>query len=212
MAQIITSSIGEAASDIGVVGLGVGSLACYAKPHQRWQFYEIDTMVDRIARDPSLFTFMSKCARGAPTHVGDARVVLEAQTEIKYDILVVDAYSSDAVPVHLTTNEAIDMYQNRLKDGGLIVLHISNRYYDISRPLGRSAADLGLSARIQRYAGNPDERQNAPSDVVVMVKNENDLAALDASGNWDQLESDGGRVWTDDYANLLSILNIRSGG
>ena len=206
MAQVLNSSIGQSATEVGIVGLGIGSLACYARPNQNWQFYEIDVMVDRIARDSALFTFMSRCAADVPTHFGDARVVLQAQTETLYDILVIDAYSSDAVPVHLMTNEAIQLYQDRLKDAGLIVLHISNRYYDLSRPLGRSAAQLGLSARIQRYRGTSNQPQASPSTVVVLAQDETDLEALDETGKWQELVSDNGAIWTDDYANLLSVL------
>ena len=145
MAQVMTSDLFEDATDVGIVGLGVGSLACFGREGQNWQFYEIDAMVDQIARDPSLFTFMSACAADAPTHLGDARVVLEQQHGLLYDILVIDAYSSDAVPVHLTTVEAIELYMSRLKPGGVLMLHISNRYYDIRKPLGRSAQELNLS-------------------------------------------------------------------
>lgn len=206
MAQVINSDFGRGATDIGIVGLGVGSLACYARPNQSWQFYEIDAMVDQVARDPALFSFMSRCAGDAPTHIGDARVVLEMQASTRYDILVIDAYSSDAVPVHLMTNEAIALYRARLKENGLLVLHISNRYYDLARPLGRSAADLGLAVRQQLYEGSGNGVGDAASRVVVMARNEEDLAPLDATGKWEPLASDAGRLWTDDYANLLSVL------
>jgi spermidine synthase len=206
MARVMTSATGLAATDIGVIGLGVGSLACYTQPGQSWQFYEIDTMVDRVARDPAFFTFISDCNPDAPTHIGDARVVLAQQTDTQYDILVVDAYSSDAVPVHLTTNEALKLYRDRLKPGGIIMFHITNRYYDLSRPLARSAADLGLSAYIQRYDGAPDVQSNSSSKVVIMSPDPASIAPFAADPKWDPVENDGGRIWTDDYANLLAIL------
>ncbi|EBA11641.1 fused MFS/spermidine synthase [Roseobacter sp. CCS2] len=206
MAQIMTSEFGKAAENIGIVGLGIGSLACYATPGQSWQFYEIDAMVDQIARDPRYFTFMSKCAPLAPTHIGDARLVLEAQSDIRYDILLIDAYSSDAVPVHLITNEAIELYRSRLTDDGVLVLHISNRYYDLSLPLARSANDLGLVSHIQRYKGEPQSADNSASRVVIMANADSDLVDLYTTGPWQPLVSDGKRLWTDDYANLLSIL------
>ncbi|MBR2654930.1 MAG: fused MFS/spermidine synthase [Loktanella sp.] len=206
MAQIMTSPNGQAARDIGIVGLGVGSLACYAGPDQSWEFYEIDVLVDRVARDPSLFTFMSSCAPDAPTHIGDARVVLERQQDKAFDVLVIDAYSSDAVPVHLTTTEAIALYRDRTAADGVIVLHISNRYFDISRPLGRSAADLGLVALIQRDRGTAGDPTHSGSNVVVMANSQDDLAGFIQPELWEPLPDDGGRIWTDDYANLLSIL------
>ncbi|MEO0381062.1 MAG: fused MFS/spermidine synthase, partial [Pseudomonadota bacterium] len=148
MAQVLDSDFGVEADRIGVVGLGVGSLACYAQPGQTWDFYEIDEMVDRVARDPALFTYMSECAPDSETFLGDARVVL-AQQDVRYDVLYLDAYSSDSIPMHLLTREAIELYRNRVTDQGALVFHITNRYYDIAMPLARLADDLGLHAAIQ---------------------------------------------------------------
>jgi SAM-dependent methyltransferase len=206
LAQVLTSARGAEARTVGVVGLGVGALACYARPGQAWHFYEIDRTVDAVARDPALFTFMSRCAPDAPTHLGDARMVLEGQ-DLSFDILVIDAYSSDAVPVHLTTTEAMEIYLDRLAPGGVLLYHISNRYFDIQRPLGRSAAALGLVARMQSYRGNPEaDRADVGSRVVMIAREEADFGGLGADPRWQRLESDGGRIWTDDFANLLSIL------
>ncbi|WP_071675199.1 fused MFS/spermidine synthase [Nioella nitratireducens] len=209
MAQVLTAPYGRRARSVGIVGLGVGSLACYRRPGQDWQFYEIDAMVDRIARDPSLFTFLSTCAPDAPTHLGDARVVLDAQTDARFDILVIDAYSSDAVPVHLTTVEALQLYRDRLAPGGLLLFHISNRYYAIDRPLGRAAGALGLAARIQTYG---QHRALAPGDtpslVVIMAEDAATLdTALGTAPPWQALSPDLGPLWTDDYANPLAILH-----
>ena len=211
MAQILTSKAASAATSIGIVGLGVGSLACYSQPGQDWHFYEIDKMVDRVARDTSLFTFVSSCTPDAPTHLGDARVVLENQSDIRFDVLVIDAYSSDAVPVHLTTREAVDMYMSRLNDDGILLFHISNRYYDIWRPLGRTAETLGLAAWRQYYNGNRDtDPGDYASEVVAFTQGYESQFALDGDTRWQRLESDGGVVWTDDRANLLSILRWRN--
>ena len=204
--QVMQSKHAKASTDIGVVGLGIGAMSCFARPGQSWQFYEIDLMVDQIARNPDLFTFMSSCAGTAPTHLGDARIVLEQQADTKYDILVIDAYSSDAVPMHLTTNEAIELYKNRLKPDGLIMMHISNRFYDISLPLGRSAADLGLESRIQVFDGTSNIAEVSSSTVVIFSQDNTTLAEFDDDERWKVLENDGKRVWTDDFANLLSIL------
>ncbi|MDH3263158.1 MAG: fused MFS/spermidine synthase [Paracoccaceae bacterium] len=209
MGQVFTSDIGQSARTVGIVGLGAGALACYRAPHQAWHFYEIDRKVDEIARDSGLFSYVSACAPDAPTHFGDARIVLERQGGPGFDILVIDAYSSDAVPVHLTTTEAVALYRDRLAPGGLLVLHISNRYYALDRPLGRSAAALGLAARIQSYDGTPQTRArgDAPSLVVIMAEDAATLAPFDAGGRWQPLQNDGGRLWTDEYANLLSVLH-----
>ena len=208
LAQILLSEIGDNAKSIGVIGLGVGSLACYAQPNQSWQFYEIDKTVDDIARNPDYFTFMSGCAGDAPTHLGDARIVLERQTDVKFDLLYVDAFNSDAVPMHLTTTEAMALYRDRLTPDGVLVYHISNRYYDLSRPLARSAEALGMTAHLQNYGKGAKltDKGDVPSRVVVMSRDGNYMDVLPNDGRWEPLVSDGGRLWTDDFANLLEIL------
>ncbi|AKS44916.1 hypothetical protein SAMN05444287_2167 [Octadecabacter temperatus] len=208
MAQVLTSAKADASGTVGIVGLGIGALACYGQPHQDWHFYEIDALVSDIAHDPSHFTFMSRCAPDAPTHLGDARMVLAEQDGLSFDILVIDAYSSDSVPVHLTTVEAFEIYLEHLNDDGVLVFHISNRYYDISRPLGRLAETLGLEARIQDYTGNTAaDPGDVGSRVVVLSRHSEGLGDLNADPRWTPLASDGGRVWTDDFANVLEVLN-----
>lgn len=207
LAQVLTSERGMQAQRVGIVGLGVGSLACYRQPGQDWHFYEIDSMVDAVARDPALFSFMSSCAGDAPTHLGDARLVLAQQQDIRFDILIIDAYSSDAVPVHLTTTEAMQLYLDRLTPEGLLVYHISNRHFEIHRPLARSAASLGLVAQRQVYSGTSvEDLSDIPSEVVLIARNKAALGDLGADTRWSPLPSDGGCPWTDDYANVLSIL------
>lgn len=207
MGQVFQSPIGENADRVGIVGLGVGSLACYANRGQDWHFYEIDEMVDRVARNDDFFTFLSACTPNAPTHLGDARIVLETQNALRFDVLVIDAYSSDSVPVHLTTKEAMELYMDRLNRGGVLMYHISNRYYDIGLPLARSAEALGLQIWRQNQttpaSNDPGYRV---SDVVIIARNEKDAEAVTASGEWTKLASDGGPLWTDNKANPLSIL------
>jgi spermidine synthase len=127
--------------------------------------------------------------------------------EPSYDLLIIDAYGSDSVPMHLTTNEAMQLYMSRLSPQGVLLYHISNRYYAIDRPLGRSAADLGLTARFQGYGGHvATELGDTASHVVMIARNEAALGSLARDGRWVPLGADGGRVWTDDFADLLSIL------
>ncbi|MEQ9258887.1 MAG: fused MFS/spermidine synthase [Roseovarius sp.] len=207
LAEVFASAAGEEAQNVGIVGLGVGALSCYRRAGQDWEFYEIDPVVDRIARSPELFRFMSDCAPDAPTHLGDARMVLERQAGKRYDILVIDAYSSDAVPVHLTTHEAMQLYLDRLTPEGVLVYHISNRYYDISRPLARSAEALGLAARLKDYTGNErTDPGDVPTTATVFARHPARLEAFEREAGWQVLESDGERIWTDDFANLLSII------
>ncbi len=207
MGQIMASPRGQAAKTVGIVGLGVGALACYKNPRQNWHFYEIDQKVDEIARNPDLFTFMSKCADKSPTHLGDARIVLDQQKGLKFDILVIDAYSSDTVPIHLSTVEALELYRDRITPGGLIVFHISNRYYEIEKVLARSAEALGMKALLQNQTDGKDlEKGLFPSTVMVIAQDDAALGALAQDPRWVRVAADGGRLWTDDYANLLSIL------
>ena len=208
MGQIMSSARGQAAKTVGIVGLGVGALACYKNAKQDWHFYEIDQKVDEIARNPDLFTFMSNCAGASPTHLGDARIVLDQQKSLKFDILVIDAYSSDSVPIHLSTVEALALYRDRLNPGGLIVFHISNRYYAIEKVLSRSADALGMTGLLQNQTDGAELAQGLfPSKVMVIAADEAALADLKQDPRWLPVPSDGGRLWTDDYANLLSILN-----
>ena len=209
MAQVLKSDLAQDASDIGIIGLGIGSLACYRQPGQTYHYYEIDSMVDQIARDPALFTYMSACAGDQPTYLGDARVVLEGQTDLKMSVVVIDAYSSDSVPVHLTTTEAMQLYLDRTTEDGAVLYHISNRFYDIEVPLARSAAALGLN--IWMHEEPLTERQYAEgasaSAVVMLARPGTDVQSVLSGGTWRAIKSDGGRLWTDDYANPLSILS-----
>ena len=207
MGQVMRSVVGQKAERVGIVGQGIGSLACYAREGQEWHFYEIDAMVDRVARDPALFSFLSACTPNAPTHLGDARVILAGQSDLAFDVLVIDAYSSDAVPVHLTTREAMELYLDRLAPGGVLLFHISNRYYDIGLPLARSAEALGVHAWRQLSSEDAsDDPGYRQSDVAMIARDPADVAALIETGAWQRLSSDSGPVWTDDKANPLSIL------
>lgn len=206
MAQVLTTSEGIETARIGIVGLGVGSLACYATPGQSWEFYEIDHMVDQVARTPSLFTFMSECAPGSRTHLGDARVVL-AQQEHRFDIMVLDAYSSDSIPMHLLTIEAVQMYLDRLAPGGQLVFHISNRYYDLSQPLARIGRDLGLFAAIRSDRVNAASPPGARDSVVmVLTAAPQRMAFLLQDDRWSPVAPDSAVAWTDDRAHVLSAL------
>ena len=206
MAQVLTESEGIETARIGVVGLGVGSLACYAQPDQSWEFYEIDEMVDRVARTPSLFSFMSSCAPGSQTHLGDARIVL-AQQDMTFDVMVLDAYSSDSIPVHLVTVEAVEMYLTRLAADGQLVFHISNRYYDLTQPLARIGRELGLHAVIRHDTPEKITTPGAqPSLVLVMSPDEGRARTLLKDARWRAVVADDKPAWTDDRANVLSAL------
>nr|WP_302479267.1 fused MFS/spermidine synthase [Ruegeria arenilitoris] len=209
MAEILTSDYGLNSDNIGIVGLGTGALACYGQPHQTWDFFEIDETVDRIARNPELFTYMTECAPDSKTHLGDARIVLEHQ-KFSFDIMVLDAYSSDAIPLHLITQEAIEAYLRQLNQGGTLVFHISNKFYDLAPQLARASETLGLHAAVQADKVDAEaQEQGALSTYVVILSRDKDrIDAFASAGNWQLLTTDGRAPWTDDKANLLSALRI----
>jgi len=193
---------------VAVVGLGAGSLACYHRGAVDWTFYEIDPLVDRIARDPSKFTFMSECAGDAPTLLGDARLRMQEKSTGSFDLIVLDAFSSDAVPVHLLTVEAMQMYRDKLADGGVMAIHISNRYFDLASPIAKVTATVGFSLKLQKFQPTPEEFKDGafPSHVLMLAKSESAFGALAQDERWKSVEPSSDRVWTDDYANVLGAL------
>jgi hypothetical protein len=208
LAQVLATEKAANANAIGVVGLGIGAMSCYIRPGQDWHFYEIDQKVVDIALDPALFDFMAQCGQGAALHLGDARIVLQGQTDQKFDLLVIDAYSSDAIPVHLATLEATQLYMDRLNPDGILLFHISNRFYDLSLPLAALAQELGLEARI--WDRNPGETVresgDVPSKVVALARSVEALAEVGQDPHWVPLPAPTIPVWTDDHADLLSAL------
>jgi hypothetical protein len=194
----------------GIVGLGTGSILCYSRPGDEWTFFEIDPHVEAIARNPLLFTFMSECAVKPRIVLGDARLTLAREPWGSYSMLVLDAFSSDAIPVHLLTREAFALYERVLADKGILMVHISNRRLDLEPVVGRLAKDAGLVATIRNH-DVPNERQNTEydygSDWVVLARERADLGPLVAEDQWRDVAVDSRRrTWTDDYSNLLSVI------
>jgi spermidine synthase len=208
MAKIVNDTRQTPARTVGIIGLGTGALACYGKPGQDWHFYEIDPMVVEIAKNPKYFNFMSACAADGEIHLGDARIVLQQQTDLKYDILVIDAYSSDAIPVHLATAEAIQLYLDHLNEGGILVFHVSNRFYNLAQPLSVAAQKLGLVGRHRFQPASELEGATGalPSEVVTLARKVEDLGVAGSDPAWGPLPEPRITLWTDDYANLLAAL------
>lgn len=204
----VFESMDLAGADIAAVGLGVGSLAGYAQAGQRWRFYEIDPEVEQIARDPRFFTYLSDCAADLAVILGDARLSLE-DSERKYRLIVLDAYSSDSVPVHLLTREALALYLDRLAPGGVLAFHISNRHLDLEPVLGRLAEDAGLFSITRADYTTPEERQvqKASSTWTLMSREAGDLMTIAGDSRWEPTATrDDVRVWTDDYSSVLTVL------
>ncbi len=213
---------GEALSRIAprhaaLIGLGVASLATYADAGQSFTFYEIDPVVRRIAEDPSLFTFVGDArARGAAIKVvlGDARVELARAPDASFDLLVLDAYTSDVVPTHLLTREAFAMYARKLTPGASILMNVSNRYLDLGRVVAAVAKADGWRAVERQDEGGTDRAREllardgkAPSRWILLARTEQQARA--ATGpDWRDLPPSSLRPWTDDYVNILACLRF----
>jgi hypothetical protein len=197
----------EIRSSVAVVGLGGGSLACYAVPGEQITFYEIDPAVESIARDSHYFTLLQECAPSARVILGDARISLKNDPGSRYGIFVLDAFGADAVPIHLLTREAVQLYLSKLAEHGILAFHISNRYLDLQKVLGNVATDAHLVA-LAEYDTSDIQAGKLPSRWVVMARTKDDLGALSADSRWIPLKSDPhARVWTDDYSSILTIFN-----
>jgi hypothetical protein len=190
---------------MAVIGLGAGLVACLARQQDRLDYYEIDADVIRIAKDPKRFTFIRDCKPETKIVLGDARLTLAAETGARYDVIHVDAFSSDSIPVHLLTREALRVYLSRLNQGGVILAHISNNHLDLTDVVAATAASEGLIARLY----DEDEVPNRDpmikfSTVMILAKSNGDFGNL---ADWDLHRAPAGQTpWSDDYSNLLGPL------
>jgi hypothetical protein len=202
-ALLAASSLFGGEARIGVVGLGVGTLACYHRPGQIWTFFEIDPEVLEYSHR-HVFTFLDRCALGAPVIVGDARLRLEALPPNHFDILVVDAFSSDSIPLHLLTKEAQSVYFRTLAPDGLLLIHISNRFIDLEPVLAALAREEGVVAALR--ADRSKDNSLTPSKWVALARDPAQLQALTSGGGWRPLAERSATVWRDDYASILPHL------
>lgn len=188
----------------GIIGVGAGSLICYAQPHEHWRYYEIDPMVIEIARRD--FSFINRCRADADIVIGDGRLMLARELTASFDYLVIDAFSSDAIPVHLLTREALLLYFEKLRPDGLLALHISNRHLELESVVTAAVATMpGVHAAT--VIDVPTKLDDAyPSRVMMLSKSEATLApVLALKGARPAAQSDAA-VWTDDYSDILSAL------
>jgi len=218
-------AIGDHAKEIGVVGLGTGTLAAYGRDGQRMTFFEIDPAVLRIARDRRFFHYLAESHARLDFVLGDARVQL-ARIDRAFDLLLIDAFSSDSIPVHLITKEAIDLYFQHLTKDGLLAVHISNRHLDLEPVLRRLGHECGRVAIMcedndedRRYSQDQEEtdlKGKFGSTWVVLARRDEDLAGLrviqiaesdKVLPRWVTLEArKGDPLWTDDFSNILGVL------
>ena len=203
-----TFDVASANWQIGVVGLGAGALACYAKPSQHWTLYEIDPLVIDIAKNTNYFTYLSRCLPNPTMRVGDARLALEKEPDQHFDLLVMDAFSSDAVPTHLLTKEAMELYFKKLKPNGILAFHITNRHLALKKVLSIHAEQLHFAALIQEFKAPDNMPLVVDTDWVVMAKQPQTLEPLTLAllGDWQTMPLYFGlSPWTDDFTNIVKI-------
>lgn len=201
----------QSAPPLAVIGLGTGTLACYAQPGQHLTYYEIDPAVVRIASNPVYFSYLTDAVdRGVELQVvlGDARLRMERVDDPPYGLLIVDAFSSDAIPVHLLTREALQLYLRKLAPDGIIAFHISNRYLDLGPVLLHLARDAGLDG-YEEFDSQDESIDKLDSHWVVLAREPKHLGMLMADRRWKPLrDRPGVAVWTDDYSNLFSVFGF----
>jgi spermidine synthase len=194
---------------IAIIGLGTGTLACYARSGQQWTFYEIDPEVERIARDPRYFTFLNDCPAKVNVVLGDARLSLVNAPEHHYNLIVLDAFNSDAIPIHLITREALGLYLTKLADDGILVFHISNRYLNLKSVLANLSQEVNLTCLVRddkELSEAKKKAKKAPSTWLVMARPTSDLANLTSDDRWKTLSGTvKARLWTDDFSNILGV-------
>jgi spermidine synthase len=207
--QILTALDARPDKDsIGVIGLGIGTLAAYGKAGQQWTFFEIDPAIADLASDPRRFTYLSDSPARTRIVLGDARIALEKEPRGSFDVLVIDAFSSDAIPVHLLTREALQLYLEKLDAGGMIAFHISNNFLTLAPLVANLARDAGLLC-LERYdvQGQSVSMGKATAQWVVMARSAEGLGPLAHDPRWRPVSAQSAlAAWTDDFSNPLSVV------
>ncbi|MCY3818075.1 MAG: fused MFS/spermidine synthase [Gammaproteobacteria bacterium] len=195
----------------GLVGLGTGALAYYRRPGDTWRYFEIDPLVAWMAAESGYFDMLSTRDPSADIVLGDARLTLAREPDGSFDLLIVDAFSSAAIPVHLLTEEALAMYMRKLKDRGVLLLHISNRMLNLEPVVAGIAGELGHTALLGRHdePGGDADQPSAPSRWVAIARDGETLEQLSLGEGWSPLDPDTRRVWRDDFSNLAGVIQWR---
>jgi len=214
--RALEERLAQPGARVAIVGLGAGTLAAYARPGQRWTFYEIDPLVEPIARNRRFFTYLEDCqADSVDIILGDARLRLRDAPDRAYQLIVLDAFSSDSLPVHLISREAIALYRAKLAAGGVLAFNLSNRYLELDPVMSRQAEDAGLFYRACHDLYVTDAEKQAgklPAIWAVMAATEQDLGELAVDSRWQRsAPRPRSRVWTDDYSDLASYLILTPG-
>jgi spermidine synthase len=205
---LTTLPVEQRSRRLAVIGLGTGALNLYSREGEHIDFYEIDPTIKDIASNPDYFTYLSL---GKGTHsffIGDGRLKMQDASPGEYDLIVVDAFGSDSIPVHLLTAEALDIFISRLKADGALIVHISNRYLDLEPPLGRYASERGYTALARSH--RPDQAEQSRGqfrcDGVVIAREVAHLRPLSDTGDWRKPEV-GRHLWTDRHSSILPYIH-----
>jgi len=192
---------------VAVIGVGSGTLTCAAEPDETWTFFEIDqTMVD-TARDPKYFSYIRNCEPDLKPVIGDARLTFAREPDGIYDLIIVDAYSSDAIPIHLATEEAMKIYKDKLAPQGAVVMHVSNRHLELASVVVGIADANDLKSWVYSEDSGRDDEYIFSTSVVISAREEADVGKLASSEQWTETEAnENQRIWTDDYSNVLGAV------
>jgi hypothetical protein len=211
--QVFAAVAPDTRSQVGVIGLGIGTLAAYSRPQEQWTFFEIDPAVIAVAKDRRYFTFLQDAAAPVKILTGDARLSIARIHDHQFDLLILDAFSSDAIPVHLLTREALALYLRKVSQDGVMAFHISNRYLELRPLLADLASSFDLVCFAQDDLNITDADQAAekfPSRWVLMAHRASDLGALPQDPRWQRVGPRSRRViWTDEFSNLLGVFKWR---
>ena len=194
---------------VALVGLGTGTTACYSRPDERWIYYEIDPVMARIALSGRYFTYLKECGPEVRVKLGDARLSLQSAPDSSFDLIVLDAFSSDAIPAHLMTREALRLYLRKLKPSGTVLFHISNRYLNLESVVAALARDARLAGAVQEYEPGEEEKAKMlyASRWVALARSPLIVKPLLVERKWRVLgPGELAHLWTDDYSDILRVL------
>jgi hypothetical protein len=196
---------------VAVIGLGTGSIAAYGQPEQHWTFYEINPLVADVAQNPNLFTYLLHMHGKKTITIGDGRQCIAEASDKSLSLIVLDAFSSDSIPIHLLTREALQIYKNKLADGGLIVFHVSSRAVDLTPVLRELAKDASLACLVEQTGGRKDKASSHKfaSKWLVMARNYQDIQALQQRYTFAAPSGmTSASLWTDDFSNVFETLHM----
>ncbi|MBS0532310.1 MAG: fused MFS/spermidine synthase [Proteobacteria bacterium] len=192
---------------VAVIGLGSGTLTCASQPGENWKFFEIDQSMVDTAKDPKYFTYIRNCEPDLQPVIGDARLTFAREPDGVYDLIIVDAYSSDAIPIHLATEEAMEIYKGKLAPHGAVVMHVSNRHLELASVVVGIADANDLKSWVYNEDSGRDNEYIFATNVVISARDAADVGKLASSDKWALTDpTDGQRVWTDDYSNVLGAV------